>query len=305
MAHRGFNFASLAVCAALVLGGCGGSSKGRNDIVFVSTRDGAYELYAMNADGSHQHRLTHDKGSTASARGVYYQLQPAWSPDGRLIAFASLRDGPATSSVVGADGKKTRELTSGSQSDTHPTWSPDGKRIAFVRGRTGDLEVMNVDGTSLHQVARGGRGGAAGEPEWSPDGGWIAVDVRASGASTTELWLVHANGSDPHAVTSIGALSISAAWSPNGTRIAFSSNKGGSTLGLYTIGVSGRGLHLLTSFPAVDAITPAWSPDGKTIAFSADGAITLISASGTDERRITNPKNNDSSPVWNPRPAKR
>jgi len=295
--------AAVAVCAALLFAGCGGSSNGRDDFVFVSTRDGAYELYAMEANGSHQHRLTPDHGSNSSASGTYYQLDPAWSPDGRLIAFSSQRDGPSHIFVVNADGKHTRRLTSGSRPDSHPTWSPDGRRIAFARGDHGALEVMNADGTGVHPVTRGSGSGSAGDPAWSPNGTWIAFDYKAPGGTTSDIWLIHPDGSGAHRLTPTGANSISPAWSPDSRRIAFSTDSGGSTLSIYEIDVSGRGLQVVAR-PAHDAIQPAWSPDGKQIAFSADGAITTVDFAGNFDE-LTDPKNNDVSPVWNPRPRER
>jgi TolB protein len=288
----------------LLLSGCGGSSsKGNDDFVFVSTRDGAYELYSMNADGSHQHRLTPDRGNNSKPSTLYYQLDPAWSPSGKLIAFASLRDGPSHIFVVTADGKHTRRLTSGAQSDTHPTWSPDGRRIAFARGATGAIEVMNADGTRVHRVTElsvVNEGGSEGDPAWSRDGKWIAYDVKVAGGTTSDIWLVRPNGSDEHRLTSTVADSISPTWSPNSQRIAFSSDNGGSTLGVYMIGVSGQGLRLVTQ-QSQDAVDPAWSPDGNQIAFSTNGAITTVSLASTSQvNRLTDPKNNDSSPDWNP-----
>jgi Tol biopolymer transport system component len=290
--------ATFALCAALLLTSCGGSSSGRADFVFVSTRDGAYELYAMNADGSHQHRLTPDHGSSSPASRLYYQLDPAWSLDGRMIAFASHRDGPSHIFVVGADGKHTRRLTSGHHVDTHPTWSPDGRRIAFVRGTTGVIEVMNADGTHVHRFITNKGNASEGDPAWSPDGRWIAFDLKAPGGTTSDLWLVHPDGTDPHRLTPTGVNSISPAWSADSRRIAFSSDSGGSMLAIFEIGVSGHGLQLVAR-PDQDGIQPAWSPDGKKIAFSTNGAITTVDFAA-NFKQLTDPKNNDTSPIWNP-----
>jgi len=292
-----------AVCMALVSGCGGSSSKGKDDLVFVSTRDGAYELYAMNADGSHQHRLTPDHGNNSKPSQLYYQLDPAWAPNGKLIAFSSQRDGRSHIFVVTADGKHTTRLTAGAQSDTHPTWSPDGGQIAFTRGSPGAIEAMNADGTHVHRVTPTSfvnEGGSEGDPAWSPDGKWIAYDVKIVGGTTSEIWLVHPDGSDAHAVVRAVADSISPTWSPDSKQIAFSSDNGGTTLSIYTIGVGGHGMRLVTQQDR-DAVDPAWSANGRQIAFSTDGAITtvVVGASG-DVSQLTNPKNNDSSPAWNP-----
>jgi TolB protein len=295
--------AATTLCGVLLLTSCGGSSRGRDDFVFVSTRDKSYELYVMNADGSHQRRLTSGHPDSSSTAGIYYELDPAWSPNGQRIAFASWRDGGRSHIfVVDASGKNTTQLTSGSQPDSHPTWSPDGAQIAFTRGKSGLIEVMNADGTHIHQISAGAAAGSAGDPAWSPNGRWIAYDLETPGLTARALWLVHPDGSGRHRLISGSATAISPTWSPDSRRIAFSSDNGSpsSTLAVYEINVSGHGLQLVAR-PDQAAIEPAWSPDGKLIAFSTDGAITTVDFNG-NSTPLTDPKNNDTSPAWNPVP---
>ena len=83
----------------------------------------------MNADGSGVARLTDSEATDAD---------PAWSPDGRRIAFASDRDGGSNIYVMNADGSGVARLTDSSAGDYGPAWSPDGRRIAFASERDGD-----------------------------------------------------------------------------------------------------------------------------------------------------------------------
>jgi TolB protein len=290
--------ASLGVAAALALAGCGGSGPGRRDLVFVSTKSGVYDLYSMDADGSHQRRLTHGpRPSASSPEGLFYAVDPAFSPDGRTIAFASSRDGSLDLFAIDADGSHLRRLTSGPAEDSHPTWSPDGRWIAFVRGS--HLDVMGADGRGVRQLTKGAETDA--DPAWSPRGGWIAYVVHPQGLPSRELWLVRPDGSGAHALTRLEASSDSPAWSPDGRRLAFSTDARGGVFAIDVIGVDGKGLRVVSS-SSVDAITPAFSPDGRTIAFSRGGAIVTVRAAGGGERVLTSAADNDSSPVWNPRP---
>lgn len=298
MGFRLSSVAGLAVCATLLLGGCGGGSgKPRPDIVFVSTRSGVYDIYAMNADGSRQQRLTHgSSGNSSTPQGLDYENYPSWSRNGRQIAFESARNGALNIFVMDADGKNVRQLTVGSFEDTKPTWSPDGKRIAFVRGRSGRIFVMNSDGTGVHRITHGST--AESDPAWSPDGRWIAFVRVTQGTSNHEIWLVHPDGTGARQLTTLVASTDSPAWSPDSRQLAASSDARGGTFAIYTIGVGGLGLRLVSG-TKLDAFSPAWSPDGKTIAFSRNGAIVTATVGGA-EKVITDPKDNDSSPVWNP-----
>jgi TolB protein len=290
--------AAAGAAAALLLAGCGGSAGDpRPDLVLVSTRDGDYAIFAMNADGGRQKRLTEAEGDPETARGLFFQVDPAWSPDGRRIAFASRRGGTLDIYVMNADGTATRRLTSTKEHDGHPTWSPDGKRIAFERDDK-DLYVMQADGSGARRLT--GLEASESQPAWSPDGRWIAFVRRQPGSDDLEIWLVQPDGSGDRKLIFLGGRSFSPAWSPDSRQVAFSSNRGGRFYDIYTVGLDGKGVRRLTR-TGPDAFEPAWSPDGRTIAFSRDGAIVMIDLEGNEEE-VTDRDNNDSSPAWNPEP---
>ncbi len=138
----------------------------------------------MNADGSGVRRLTH--GASGS---------PAWSPDGRRIAF---RGDKSDIYVVDVDGSGQRRLA---QSAGDPVWSPDGRRIAFERrfARGAEIHVMNADGSGQRRLTRSAGLGV----DWSPDGRKIAfVSDRDGGRG--QIFVMNADGSGQRRLTQRG-----------------------------------------------------------------------------------------------------
>jgi Tol biopolymer transport system component len=286
--------AVLAAAAALLGTSCGSSGSPRPDLALVSTRDGDYAIFGMNADGSRQKRLTHERGDPSVSKGLFFQDEPAWSPDGTRLAFTSKRDGPLHIFVMRADGSGTRRLTSTEADDEHPTWSPDGKSIAFSRDH--HIYVMTAEGTNAHRV--GNDLAEDTDPAWSPDGRWIAFVRRTPGTSIREIWLMHPDGSGRHQLTHRRVSSQSPAWSPNGKEIAFSSEMHPVIYAIYTVGLDGKTPRQLSTSAVAGAFTPSWSPDGKEIAFMSDGSIYTVTLIGSQQQLTKG--TNDSSPVWRP-----
>ncbi len=287
----------LCVAVAALVTGCGGDEEARPDLAFVSTRDGDYAIFEMNADGGRQRRLTSrdDTGASSPAR-LFFQFEPAWSPDGSSIAFASRRSGTLDVYVMDADGTGTTRLTSGKGNDSHPSWSADGEQIAFERDN--DIYVMNADGSSPRRISDPTT--EEREPAWSPDGAWIAYIRRTPGTATRELWIMRPTGAERRALTRRNATVATPGWSPDSSRIAFALNSDG-VYELFTIGIDGTGLRNVVD-TASDNFEPAWSPDGSRIAYYEDGAIFTVELGGGEIERLTDNENNDSSPAWNPAP---
>jgi Tol biopolymer transport system component len=298
MSRRILLGAVLAAGTALLAAGCGSSGGSRTDLAFVSSRDGAYAIYGMNAEGSHQQRLTRAQGDPSTPKGLFFQVNPAWSPDGRRIAFASKRDGTFHIFAMNAEGTGTRRLTNTKDDDDNPTWSPDGKLIAFEREAPGDIYVMNADGSGAHRLVKDDA--TEEDPAWSPDGRWIAYVRRIPGTPVKEIWLVRPDGSTAHRLLRLGTSSVAPAWSPDAKRIAFSSD-GGQTSGLYavyTVGLDGKQPRRLTTEISTGAFDPAWSPDGEEVAYSSDGSIFTVTLVGS-QKALTEDENN-TSPAWRP-----
>ena len=227
-----------------------------------------------------------------------FDSSPAWSPDGRRIAFGSGRDGNREIYVMNADGSGVTRLTYNDAIDSGPAWSPDGRRIAFASTRDGSFEVyvMNADGSGVTRLTD--NDAFDWYPAWSPDGRHIAFDSDRDG--NWEIYVMNADGSGVTRLTYNGAADFSPAWSPDGRRVAFASYRDGKSE-IYVMDASG--VTRLTDNDVPD-VSPTWSPDGRRIAFSSerDGnpEIYVMNADGSGVTRLTYNGARDFVTSWSP-----
>jgi TolB protein len=291
----------VVALAALLAAGCGGSStpKGPPALVFVSVKEGDYAIYGADADGNHAYRLTEHEADTSTPEGLFWQNDPAWSPDGGEIAFTSNRDGRTHVFAMKADGTGTRPVTRTQHSDDHPTWSPDGRWIVFAR--EGAIYRVRESGGAARRIGKGL--GAAADPTYSPDGRLIAYDYRQPGTAVREIYVMNDDGTNVRRITDLRDVSTGPAWSPDGKTLAFQSGAGGSHAEIYTVPVTGGTPKRVTT-STTDAIQPDWTPDGGGITFSRDGALVTLAVADGKETQLTSGDDNDSAPAWRPVPPK-
>lgn len=326
----------LGVIAAV---GCSAGDEGESPLQLVMWRGVVgnppqFDLVLANADGSNLQVVT----GTSVPGGVRPRLfdDPAWSPDGRTIAFTADLSKPYGRGgfpktdiyLVRADGSGLRRLTEHGSSGS-PTWSPDGRTIAYTRSRDSStsLWTTTVSGESEQALSEAVDGRFDSPGAWSPDGsqlvfsrGRLALpDEGGRFENTNAIYVIDADGSR---LTKLADRGADPTWSPDGTRILFASDRdenGELSYGdsvayaneLYVMAADGSNERRLTKTQDLNERRPDWSPDATVIAYqrgevvdNAQGTgVFVINAAGTCRRPIAFDPDLDvwySSPAWRP-----
>ena len=281
------------------------------------------------------------------------RMTPAFAVGALLLLVAAV--GPAEAAFPGANGRIAYESVGRSDAeirstnpdgtggtyltrndaidDRYAAWSPDGEKVAYVSGGNGgfgsetlsDLYVMNADGSDKRRVT-GSADFAEAEPTWSPDGTRLAFTRVEHHRDDMGGYYYHYDTYDVHAINADGTGEVrltddakgghGPAWSPDGTRIAFTSSRGTTprTGGpeIYVTdpspeGPSNEPVRLTATRSSNSA--PNWSPDGTKIAFESGRdrprshdftpEIYTMNADGTGQTRLTR-KGWYGDPVWSP-----
>jgi TolB protein len=251
----------------------------------IAFQRGYGDVYTMNPDGSGQADLVGSAGIR--------ETDPAWSGDGRRLAFTSDELGGDDIWTSNPDGSARTWEAGGGTFSYVPAWSPDSQKISFT-GCDGDGVCSGV----LTVVVHGGSGTPepftpAGDwyPAWSPNGAKVAMSNAAA------VVTINPNNTGRTTLTTSGAQPN---WSPDGSRIAFTSSRDGNNE-IYVMDANGANQTRLTFNGASDS-EPAWSPDGEKIAFtsSRDGnaEIYVMNSDGSGQTNLTNNPAEDWRPDW-------
>ncbi len=241
------NFAGVEAQPAL-------SPDGRS-VVFVSNRDGPYDLYVGLVTGGSLVRITNDPN---------LKVRPRWSPDGSRIAYARLNEtGLWDIWLVPALGGTPRRLIAGG---TDPAWSPDGKQLAYANVVAGTLWVADATGGNPRAITdQESMAVTHRQPAFSRDGRLLAF-VRRGGGPYGELAVVEVESGKIQALTNDGGLVLSPAWSPDDRFIYFASSRSG-TVNIWKIAAAGGEPVPITAGQGADSELDL-SADGQRLVFS-------------------------------------
>ena len=319
---RGMRLSYLLVLLALLLAALLAAVVGgffRTEAPILPGLNGAI-VYTV---GPNNHRPVTSVAIHPDGQGIH-QIEagrcPAYSRDGKVLAWMSYEEAGAFLVVAGADGSASHKvlLVESAQQAVPFELSPEGTRVAWVRPAstdpsTSELWVAPLDGSAgaLTVPASTIAGETYGSPTWSPDGHWISFGTYVKDGSTgetrrTAIDVVAADGSDRHRLTARPGPLGAPTWSPDSRRLAFVGLEARGTTSrqdIFVIGTDGSGERNLTASPTTDT-DPVWSPDGAALGFltSADDDATRLATLKVDDTASVEPVIGPESEwfVWSP-----
>jgi Tol biopolymer transport system component/tRNA A-37 threonylcarbamoyl transferase component Bud32 len=271
-------------------------------IAFDARWSGAWRIWIADARGRNPLQATSDSSD------VVHHVRPRWSPDGERIVFQNLEGTKFDVRVVDLATSALTWVTNDYTTDLHPVWAPSGEAIYFSSYRGGGINIwrmpVDADGTplgSMEQVTAG-------------PGHDVDLDVAASGRlvcailkQNADIWRLPVDPSTgaaagaPEPVIATTRENTRGAWSPDGSSIAFSSDRSGA-MNLWLLDGSGRTRPITRG--AGSDYQPNWSPDGRALAFFSGrgGALDVwrVDVASGEMQQLTHGEGVNINPFFSP-----
>lgn len=271
--------------------------------------DGASIAYARREDPASPYRIvlaSIDTGRTRAITGpepgTLGDIDPLFARDGRTVYFVrAVNEVTKDLYAAPSGGGAPTRLTFDNRKINGLTWSPDGTRLLFTSTRSGMYAAWSVDpsGGDPRQLALGDED--VHQPSAAPAVGRVAYERWTHRAQLQRIDLARQAPIAAGALVRSTRWDASPAYAPDGTRIAFTSNRAGPQ-GIWVSDRDGRDAVQIASFDGVFVDHPAWSPDGATIAFDASPggrtAVYAVASQGGSPRRITQGQGDSRNPAW-------
>jgi TolB protein len=259
-------------------------------IAYVVKRGNAFELQIADADGM---------GEQTVLKSPEPIISPAWSPDGKQLAYVSFEKKKPVI-YVHTLATATRTVAANFKgSNSAPAWSPDGKTLAVTLSREGgsQLFLISPNGSGLRRLTSSPA--IDTEPRYSPDGQWIYFTSDRGG--TPQIYRIGATGGDPQRITFEGSYNVTPRPSPDGKTLAYITRIDGK-FQVALLDLANRQSQVITDSDRDES--PSFAPNGRMVllatVINGRGVLSAVSADGRVKQRLSTPAGDVREPAWGP-----